>query len=75
MRGDSAYAELDAALLGMSIAVDKAMDTPYSPRGHISLATAFIRRDAMAIAAMLPSYTALNAWDMLSEISAGLEEL
>lgn len=75
-RGDTAYADLDAALLGLSIGFGN-LD-PHNPSSTLtynSLAWSFLNRDAAGIAANLPDYMALNAWDMLSETEGALEGL
>lgn len=59
-RGDTPMADLDAVLLGYSIALDM-----YDPS---DLYAAFRNGDAGAMAAHLISYTATNAWDMIDEL-------
>ncbi len=72
-RGDNAWADLDAVLLGARMGVDAYTSQFTTLRGGVGLATALIKGDAAAIAAKMPNYTALNAWDMLSNIEIGLE--
>jgi hypothetical protein len=51
---------------------------PYTISGAVSCSSMFfamLHGDAAGVAANLPSYTALNAWDMLSETESGLEGL
>jgi hypothetical protein len=73
-QGDTAYADLDAVLLGYSIAYETDVDSLSlkKPDGY-SLLCALIKRDSAAIASLLPEYTALNAIDMLTTLEDGLE--
>jgi hypothetical protein len=76
-RGDTPFADLDAALLGLSIGLENV--DPRTPRSsgltYNSLLWSLKNGDAAGIAANLPNYTALNAWDMLSETQSALEGL
>jgi hypothetical protein len=72
-RGNTPYADLDAALVGLSIGLDN-MNPMKSPLTYNSLFWCLRTGDAAGIAANLPNYTAENAWDMLIEAESGLEQ-
>jgi RHS repeat-associated protein len=74
-RGSSEFAELDAVLLGLSIGLDRVNNASTTLRGGIGLTRALLTQNGAAIASYLPDYTALNAWDMLSDISPALDGL
>lgn len=69
--GDTAFADLDSAVLAQSLAFDNAVN----PVGAGGLLWALKHHDHNAIASALPSYTALFAWEMLQDMSPFLEGL
>ena len=69
--GDTAFADLDSAVLAQSIAFDMATN----PVGAAGLAFAFLHGDIGAIMSALPAYAELFSWEELQDILPNLEGL
>ena len=67
-RGDTAYGDLDAALIGAGVAGDMVNGFQNGAKAAVSLTSALLNNDIAGALSSMPDYIGLNAWDMADSL-------